>query len=93
MPTPRNKAEVLERDFLQTRGKVLELAASLDRLDRAPRGASEAPDNRVAQLRQALEALLVPGPGRAETVQRIFSLEYDPKWRERFKMPVGRNGR
>ena len=25
----------------------------------------------------AIEALLEPGPGRAETVQHIFSLEYD----------------
>ena len=37
-------------------------------------------DRRLAQLRQALEALLEPGPGRAETVQQIFSLEYDPKF-------------
>jgi hypothetical protein len=38
----------------------------------------------LAQIRQALEALTVPGPGRAETVQRLFSLDYDPAWRERF---------
>ena len=34
-----------------------------------------------------LEALLEPGPGRAETVQRIFSLEYDPAWREHMDVP------
>jgi hypothetical protein len=93
MSTPRSKAAVLDRDFLETRSKVLELAASLDRLDRAPRCTNEVPDSRVGQLRQALEALLEPGPGRAETVQRIFSLEYDPHWLERFKLPAGRNGR
>ncbi len=32
--------------------------------------------------RRAVEALLEPGPGRAETIQRIFSLEYDPGWRK-----------
>ena len=84
MTNPRNKPDVLERDFLDTRSRVLDLAAALDRLDRAPRGGHEAPDSRLAQLRAALEALLEPGPGRAETVQRIFSLEYDPGWRERF---------
>jgi hypothetical protein len=86
MPSRRSKADVLNRDFLETRCKVLELAAALDRLDRAPRAGSEAPDSRVAELRQALEALLEPGPGRAETVQRIFSLEYDPDWRARFEL-------
>ena len=82
MTTPsRDVVAVLNRDFLETRGKILELAAALDRLDRAPahRGES-APDRRVAQLRQAIEALLEPGPGRSETVQRLFSLEYDPEW-------------
>lgn len=86
MASQRPKTAVLDRDFLETRGKVLELAASLDRLDRASRTGAETPDSRLAQLRQALEALLEPGPGRAETVQRIFSLEYDPQWRERFGM-------
>ena len=86
----RSKAEVLNRDFLEVRGKVLELAAALDRLDRAPRAGSDSPDARLAQLRQGLEALLEPGPGRAETVQRIFSLEYDPLWRDRFALPRDR---
>lgn len=86
MSNRRTKAEVLNHDFLETRCKVLELAADLDRLDRASRTGAEAPDSRLAQLRQALEALLEPGPGRAETVQRIFSLEYDPQWRERFAL-------
>jgi hypothetical protein len=80
----RCKAEVLNRDFLELRSKVLELAAALDRLDRAPRVGVEAPDGRLAQLRQAVEALLEPGPGRAETVQHIFSLDYDSNWRRRF---------
>jgi hypothetical protein len=90
MPNFRTKQEVLNRDFLETRCKVLELAASLDRIDRASRSGAESPDSRLAQLRQALEALLEPGPGRAETVQRIFSLEYDPKWRDRFELPARR---
>ena len=86
MLTTRAAAVVLDRDFLELRGKILEAAAMLDRLDRAPshHAPGEVPDRRLAQLRQALEALLEPGPGRAETVQRIFSIEYDPAWRQRF---------
>jgi hypothetical protein len=80
----------LNRDFLEVRSRILDLAAALDRLDRAPRAGAEPPDGRVAQLRQALEALIEPGPGRAETVQRIFSLEYDPNWQTRFELRHGR---
>lgn len=57
-----------------------DVAAALDRLDRAASHRGDAPDRRLAQLRQAIEALLEPGPGRAETVQRLFSLDYDPDW-------------
>jgi hypothetical protein len=93
-PLPsRSKAEILDRDFLDVRSRVLDLAAALDRQDRANRSSSEHPDPRLAQLRQALEALLEPGPGRAETVQRIFSLNYDPEWLSRIglsKHPAGR---
>jgi hypothetical protein len=81
MPNRRDATEVLDRDFLETRGKILELAATLDRIDRAPARHGEHPDSRLGQLRQALDALVEPGPGRAETIQRIFSLEYDQDWR------------
>jgi hypothetical protein len=94
MSIRRSKADVLNRDFLESRSRVLELASALDRLDRAPREGIETPDPRVAQLRQAIEALLEPGPGRAETVQRIFSLTYDPDWRDQFNLAhQPRNGR
>jgi hypothetical protein len=78
----RRVTEVLNRDFLETRSRILEIAAALDRLDRATSHPGEAPDRRLAQLRQAIESLLEPGPGRAETVQRLFSLDYDPHWQE-----------
>ena len=80
MTARRDVAEVLGRDFLEVRGRILELAAALDRLDRAPAHPGESPDRRLAQLRQAIEALLEPGPGRAETIQRLFSEPYDPRW-------------
>ena len=82
MPHPRAVPEVLERDFLETRCQILNIAAALDRLDRAaiPSGDSLQPDRRMAQIRRAIEALLEPGPGRSETVQRLFSLPYDANW-------------
>jgi hypothetical protein len=86
MQTTRDAGRVLDHDFLETRCKILEIAAVLDRIDRAPVRHGEHPDERLGQLRQALEALVEPGPGRAETIQRIFSLEYDPGWRQRMNL-------
>jgi hypothetical protein len=84
MPQPRPAQAVLDRDFLEVRARVLALAADLDRLDRAPALQGAPPDRRLDLIRRALEALLVPEPGRAETVQQIFSREYDPQWRSTF---------
>jgi hypothetical protein len=85
MLNTRDAAAVLDRDFLDVRGKILEVAAALDRLDRSPSPhQGDAPDRRLAQLHQALEALLIPDADRAETIQRIFSIDYHPDWRERF---------
>lgn len=81
MLNTRESHAILERDFLETRGKILEIAAVLDRIDRAPAHHPEHPDPRLGQIRQALEALCVPEPSRAETIQLIFSREYDPSWR------------
>ena len=61
----RDARQVFDRDFLEIRAKILELAASLDRLDRAPGRPGINPDRRVSEVRQALETLLVPEPGRA----------------------------
>jgi hypothetical protein len=91
----RDAHDVLDRDFLETRGKILELAASLDRIDRAPERHRVHPDARMEQIRRSLESLLVPDAGRTETIQRVFSLEYDPRWRENFRLGdtrAGRNG-
>jgi hypothetical protein len=87
MLNTRDSVEVLERDFLETRCKILEIAAVLDRIDRAPARHHDHPDPRLGQLRRALEALCEPGPGRAETIQLIFSLDYDKNWLEKAKLP------
>lgn len=79
----RDALQILDRDFLEVRAKILEIAANLDRIDRAPTHPGEHPDPRIGQIRQALDALREPGPDRAETIQLIFSLDYDPDWRAR----------
>jgi len=85
MLNTREAREVLDRDFLEVRGKLLDIAAVLDRIERAPTHHPEHPDPRLGQIRQALEALCIPGPCRAETIQMIFSVEYDRRWREKLE--------
>jgi hypothetical protein len=74
--------EVLDREFLEIRAKVLALAAAFDRLDRAAGDGQE--DPRLVQLRQAVDLLREPRSDRAEQVQLLFSRAYQPDWRTQF---------
>jgi len=82
-----NASDVLQRDFLPLRGKLIEIAAALDRLARAE--GPWADDPRIHQVRRSLEILAgtTQGSDRAEQVQRVFSLPYDPQWRESLAKP------
>ena len=76
---------VLDREFLEIRAKLLEVAASLDRLERAA-GSVEG-DPRLERIRQAIELLAdESGRDRAEAIQLLFSRQYDPNWQQVFGM-------
>ena len=78
--TPLPAKTALDASFLEARCKILDLAAILDRIGRGE-GANETEDDpRIAKLREAIEVLLDRSPARAERVQQIFSLAYDPEW-------------
>jgi hypothetical protein len=79
MPTALSAPQVLDREFLQIRAKILQIASSLDRLDRAE--GSVGADGRLADIRQGLAVLASQQPDRAEQIQLIFSLPYDDDWR------------
>ena len=81
---PLPAAKVLDAYFLEARSKLLDLAAVLDRIDRGDE--AEADDPRVERIRQALAVLANATGDRAERIQMIFSLPYDPNW----KRPVPR---
>ncbi len=89
MPIPLDKLEVLSREFLEIRARLLQVAASLDRLDRAD-GALDV-DLRLAGIRRALEILAGDQPDRAEAIQLVFSRAYDPNWKQSFGH-AGSNG-
>ena len=80
MPTTRTAVEVLDRDFLETRHRLLDIAAALDRMGRADSAGQVRSDHRHAQLEQAIRVLVDGQPDRAERVQMVFSLPYDEHW-------------
>jgi hypothetical protein len=70
----------LDAHFLEARCRLLDLAAILDRISRGAGADALARDERLHRIRLAMEAILDPEPRRAEVVQKIFSLDYDPGW-------------
>ncbi len=81
MAKVRDSNEVFEQEFLPIRAKLLEVAASLDRLDRA--SGSLQSEARRKQIYSAIEVLLRPEEDRAEQVQLIFSRPFEDDWREK----------
>jgi len=77
----RTKSRILNDDFLEIRKSILDLAALLDRFDHAPDDSATS-DPRLEQIREAIATLTDSDRPHAESVQRIFSLAYDPNWPE-----------
>jgi hypothetical protein len=69
--------KVLDREFLDARCLLIDLAAALDRIDRAEGSAAD--DPRLAQIRSSLEILAGQTPHRAERIQLEFSLPYEKR--------------
>ena len=81
--------QILEETFLETRAKLLEVAATLDRIDRS--ADEEAPLSDEARPRRdrvddAIRILLSEGPDRAERLQKLFSREYESDWRNQMRI-------
>jgi len=73
-PAPREK--VVDLYFMEHRAKVIDIAAFLDRVDRAaPDAGSENDDDdvRLRALRDAIAILLDREPGRARRILDLFS--------------------
>ena len=88
MSIPMTSTEVLDREYLQLRAKILELAASFDRLDRA--GGSVDGDPRLSLIQEALDMLKSEVDDRAEQIQLIFSRQYEDDWREQFNLATSK---
>ncbi len=78
--SPLPAAKALDAYFLEARSKLLDLAGILDRIGRGAEAGVVGQDPRVEKIRQALEILQDISGGRAERVQRLFSLGYEAGW-------------
>ncbi len=81
MPTSNAPGKILDQEFLGIRAKLIDLAASLDRMRRAVGPASE--DPRMDKIRQAAEIIAGRSPNQAEQIQLLFSLPYGENWQSR----------
>ncbi len=86
MPVPLPASETLNREFLEIRARILEIAAALDRLDRSE--GSVEPDPRIDRIRRGLTVLSGSDGDKAEQIQMVFSLPYEQDWQTR--LSVGR---
>lgn len=80
MASTQPVAEVFDQCYLEVRAKLLEIAASLDRIERADTEGVAATEPRLELIRKSIELLNKPGTNRAEQIQRVFSDPYDPDW-------------
>ena len=81
-----NSNQILDREFLEIRAKILEVAAALDRIDRAEGDVSD--DSRMKLIGDGIKVISAQqsDPIRAEKIQLLFSREYDSKWLEEFEI-------
>ncbi len=79
--TPLPAAKALDSYFLEARSKLLDVAGILDRIGRGTGASGTETDPRLERIRQALDVLHDQSGGRAERIQQIFSLDYDPSWK------------
>jgi hypothetical protein len=77
--------QIFDETFLTMRSKLIDIAANLDRIDRAA-GGGEIDDPRRARIEEAIEILSseTVDADRAKRLQQLFSRSYDAKWRREF---------
>lgn len=80
----QNANQIIEREYLELRSRILQLAASFDRIERADGTGSEAAAENLDKITQGLKILLDEQTEKAKRVQLLFSREYSEDWRNQF---------
>lgn len=79
---PLSAREHLDREFLSIRAALLDIAASLDRIERGEGGFVSKADVRHSALMRAATILTDNQPDRARRIQTLLSDDYSSAWRD-----------
>jgi hypothetical protein len=79
---PHTAEQILQQEFLLARARILELAATLDRIERAGGQVEEHPQMQL--LQRGFEILTSQQSERAQQVQLLFSRQYSAEWRREY---------
>lgn len=75
LPNNMTAKQVLDTYFLEARCKLIEVAATLDRVDRGAKRDDIRNDPRLTFIRDALKILESDAPNRAELIELRYSLK------------------
>ena len=81
MTAKQTAAELLDCEFLEIRCRLLDIAASLDRIRRGDQPSAVDKDIRLTRVREAIRVLDDAEGNRAERIQMVFSLPFQEDWR------------
>jgi hypothetical protein len=73
LKSPLTAHEIVDLYFLENRARLLEIAAFLDRVERADGAGQAREDYRYRALHKGVELLLQPAEERAKALQLVFS--------------------
>ncbi len=80
----RTAEQIIADEFMIARAKIVELAATLDRIERAT---GEVEDSKNMQLLvQGMHILCDDEVEKAKRVQLLMSRHYDPKWQSQMSI-------
>jgi len=74
----RNAAQIVADEFMIARAKIIELAATLDRIERASGNVNDSKNMQL--LVHAMHILIDDQVEKAKRVQLLMSRVYDPNW-------------
>ncbi len=84
----RSAEQIVADDFMIARARIVELAATLDRIERAT---GDVEDSKNMQLlMQGMQVLCDDEVEKAKRVQLLMSRQYDPQWQS--QMSIAKKG-
>ena len=84
----RSAEQIVADDFMIARARIVELAATLDRIERATGNVEDSKNMQL--LMQGMQVLCDDEVEKAKRVQLLMSRQYDPQWQS--QMSIAKKG-